>query len=198
MGTALWLRTDEAEDVAGSLRHALRAAGAVTEDLQAWKWLILGVHSALQGACICHLATTAPPLGVVDDECAAQWNDYLEERRVNAEAKMPKIRLMELPKLLKKARRPGSCGEGGSGPGLDISDATLNRLIHLHEKIRNGFVHYSPMFWSVELSGVPDLARLACNLILQIDQAGWAFRHKTDAWRADLRRDCERLSALRV
>jgi len=58
-----WIRTDEAEDVAGSMRHAIRAGRLVAEDSQAWKWVVLAVHSALQGACVCHLTETAAPLG---------------------------------------------------------------------------------------------------------------------------------------
>ena len=59
-----WLITDESNDVAGSIRHALRTASFVGEDPQAWKWIALALHSALQGACVCHLSTTAMRAGI--------------------------------------------------------------------------------------------------------------------------------------
>ena len=63
--TETWIRTDEAEDAAGSVRHALRAGEMTANDPQAWKWVALALHSALQGACVCHLTTTAAPIGAV-------------------------------------------------------------------------------------------------------------------------------------
>lgn len=67
-GAEQWFRTDEAEDVAGSVRHCLVSLSLTYADDQAWKWVALSLHAALQGACVCHLATTAPPTGIIDDE----------------------------------------------------------------------------------------------------------------------------------
>jgi hypothetical protein len=73
MAEETWIRTDEAEDVAGSLRHALHAATLVNADPQAWKWVALALHSGLQGACVCHLTTTAAPVGAVAERNAGEW-----------------------------------------------------------------------------------------------------------------------------
>src|SRR6478672_10453369 len=101
---ATWLRTDEADDVAGSVRHAICSVRLAADDPQAWKWVALALHSSLQGACVCHLTTTAPPLGAVTQRNATEWLAYHEERRINSDAKPPRTRLMELPELLKAAR----------------------------------------------------------------------------------------------
>jgi len=45
-----WLHTNEAEDVAASVRHALRCRAMIQEDPHAWKWLALALHASLQGA----------------------------------------------------------------------------------------------------------------------------------------------------
>lgn len=67
-----WVRTDETEDVAGSLRHALLCGRHVAEDEHAWKWVRLALHSALQGASVCHLTTSFVPIGAVEPRNAAE------------------------------------------------------------------------------------------------------------------------------
>jgi hypothetical protein len=52
-----WINTDEAEGVAASVRRALRCWEHTLADPQAWKWVTLARHAALQGACMCHLLT---------------------------------------------------------------------------------------------------------------------------------------------
>lgn len=102
----LWVRTDEAEDVAGSIRHALICMNLVKDDDQAWKWAILALHGALQGACVCHLTTTAQPVGAVTPKNAVEWFTYFEETRENQQLEPPMTRLMNMPDLLKAVRKP--------------------------------------------------------------------------------------------
>src|SRR5436305_1244021 len=104
----LWVRTDEAEDVAGSIRHALRCRQFARDDPQAWKWIALALHSALQGACVSHLVTTASPLGAVTKENAGKWLAYFEASRTNPELLPPTTHLLSLPDLLKAARKAQS------------------------------------------------------------------------------------------
>ena len=50
-----WLRTDEREDVLASLRMVDSSCDAADKDLNAWKWIVIGTHSALQGVMALHL-----------------------------------------------------------------------------------------------------------------------------------------------
>ena len=55
MSDQAWLRTDEIEEFIDNLEHAAMFARQLRDDVRAWKWLIIALHSALQGACVCAL-----------------------------------------------------------------------------------------------------------------------------------------------
>lgn len=191
-----WIKTDEAEDVAGSLRHVVRAAECAGEDPQAWKWVVLALHSALQGACICHLTTTAAPVGAVTKKNAAEWLEYFEASRTNPTLKPPKTHLMSLPDLLKAVRRPNPNPCFNLGNAIQISDSEMNWLSRFHETFRNQFVHFEPAGWAIEVSGIPEIAKLIARIIKDICEAGWAFRHKKDAWVNELQESLHALTQI--
>lgn len=182
-----WIRTDGAEDVAGSIRHAILAAQFVAEDPQAWKWVCLSLHSALQGACVCHLTTTEEPRGAVTKSNDAEWRAYFEQSRSNPNAKPPKTHLIHLPGLLKAVRKPQSAGDRSNAAGVAISDSELNWLLRFHESIRNQFTHFELMSWSIEVSGIPEIAKLVARIIEEILECGWAFRHMESVQREELK-----------
>lgn len=193
--TDKWIRTDEAEDVAGSLRHIIRAAKFVGDDPLEWKWVILALHSALAGACICHLTTTAPPVGSVTERNAGEWLQYFEDSRTNPSAKPPKAYLMALPDLLKAVRKPYSAGDNSNAVGVTISDSELSWLRRLHEDIRNQFVHFEPKGWAIEVSGIAGIAKVVARIVSEIMEIGWAFRHLDLEQREELERSLETLAA---
>lgn len=191
----VWVSTDEAEDVAGSIRHVLRVAQFVHEDPQSWKWVALGLHSALQGACVCHLTTSATPVGAVTSRNAAEWIAYFEERRTNPAAQAPKTYLMSLPDLLKAVRKPCSAGDRSNPEGIKISDSDLSWLSRFHDQIRNQFVHFEPMGWSIEVSGIPGIARLVSRIIQEMLGVGYAFRHQDADQREQMRQNLQTLDS---
>jgi len=180
-----WIRTDEAEDVAGSMRHALRCKEFLAVDDQAWKWFALALHSALQGACVCHLVTTASPVGAVTKRNAAEWLVYFEESRDNPELPNPHTYLMNFPELLKAIRKPQSAGDRSNQQGVALEDRELEWLARFNDQIRNQFVHFEPRGWSIEVPGMPNLAKLIVRLISDIALQGWAFRHQDADWFKD-------------
>ena len=95
-----WIQTDESEDVAGSVRHAFWTATFLADDAQAWKWMLLSLHSALQGSCICHLTTTAAPVGALTRQNTKEWLEFFERQRTDPSVQMPKTHLLSLLYLL--------------------------------------------------------------------------------------------------
>ena len=184
-----WLETDEAHDVTGSVRHAVRCFEFVRSDPQAWKWLFLALYSAIQGACVCYLSTTAAPIGAVDEKNAAEWLNFFETIQGDAVVKPPKTRLMALPDLLKAVSKSNAAGGPGVGRVL-VSDSDIKWLTRLHTDVRNQFVHFAPAGWVLEVSGIPEMAKLVGRIILDIADHGWAFRHLSEgdinAMREDL------------
>ncbi|ATC30997.1 hypothetical protein CA606_00780 [Caulobacter vibrioides] len=191
-----WVETDEAEDVAGSVRHVLRCWPLTVDDPQAFKWTALALHAALQGACVCHLTTTCPPVGAVTERNAGEWLAWYERSRTDPDAKAPKTYLMDLPALLKTIRQPDTQGGGETSAGISLTDGELNWLLRFHNDLRNQFVHFSPQGWSIEISGLPGLAELTARIITAVLDTGWGFRHKDTAWCDALRADLEGLSRM--
>ncbi len=187
-----WLRTDETNDVAGSIRHALRCGAFVADDPQAWKWIARSLHSALQGACVSHLTTTAAPFGAVTERNAAKWLEYLES---GGQGVPPKTYLMALPDLLKAVRRPGAAGGPSNDAQIALSDRELEWLSGFHKTVRDQFVHFEPMGWCLEVSGIGDIGALVARIVGEILDAGWAFRHQEDEWRGALANDLARLGS---
>lgn len=188
MGDKRWVRIDEAEDVSASVRHALRCFQLISDDEQAWKWVALALHSALQGACVCHLVTTASPVGAVTERNSREWLDYFE-RLDDPNVRPPKTYLRPLPDLLNAIREPLSAGDRSNSVGVHLTDQELAWLRRFHDQVRNQFVHFEPMGWSLEVSGVPQLAKLIARLIEEMLDVGWAFRHRGNDWRLALRAD---------
>lgn len=182
-----WLQTDESDDVASSVRHAYRSWTFTEEDIHEWKWVALALHSALQGACVCHLVTTASPVGAVTKRNAKEWLSYFESSRGGGRAKLPETCLLPLPDLLKLARKPRSAGDRSNEQGIRVSDSEYQWIRSFHYEIRNQFTHFDPRGWSIEVSGLPKLAYLIARIIEDILEAGWAFRHQDGPWRTALR-----------
>lgn len=195
-GADQWISTNEADDVAGSLRHAIAVRRMVDADPLAWKWVALALHSALQGACVCHLTTTAAPVGSLTKKSTEEWLTFLNAAARSGLAR-PKTTLMALPDLLKAIRRARSAGDGSNAPGIAVSDAELTWLRRFHDTVRNQFVHFAPMGWSLEVSGIPGIGALAARIIAGIDEAGWGFRHMDADWRSALQSNLRHMSTWR-
>ena len=191
--TELWVRTDEAEDVAASIRHALRSLSVVEADDQEWKWVALALHSALQGACVCHLVTTASPMGAVTERNAKEWSGYFEASRIDPNLDAPDTYLMTLPDLLKAIRKPRSAGDSSNAEGVSLSDVEFEWLKRFHDTIRNQFIHFAPMGWSIEVSGIPNVGALVARIIREILYIGWAFRNQDFDWKDALTTDLDTL-----
>lgn len=75
-----------------------------------------------------------------------------------------------------------------------MSDAELNWLDRFHEEVRNQFVHFEPMGWSLEVSGLRPLGGLVARMIEDALAIGWAFRRQDVAWRETLKADLKALA----
>jgi hypothetical protein len=156
----------------------------------------MALHSALQGACVCHLTTTAAPVGAVTRRNTGEWLAYFENSRTNPNTKPPKTHLMGLPDLLTAVRKPYSAGDRSNAAGVAITESELCWLRRFHKDIRNQFVHFEPMGWSIEVSGIPEIAKLVARIIEEIFRIGWAFRHQDFAQREGMQRSLHTLALI--
>ena len=84
-------------------------------------------------------------------------NCYLE-RRQNPDSPYPdlgKAPLADFKELLKRAQKEERSGYGTVTP-LNLTEQQKQHLDYLH-KLRNSFVHFEDMLWSIESDGLPQL-----------------------------------------
>lgn len=161
---ATWFRTDEREDILASLRMLSSACDAAVSDLSAWKWIVIGTHSALQGAMALHLAF-GNDLLVASSEDAAAWLDAHE----NGEP-YPEMMMDDFLSLYKKFKRYEVLGF------RFVPSGTQGRDIHRLNRFRNQFVHFMPRGWSIELSGMPQICANCLAIIAQLGEGSLCLR----------------------
>ena len=191
-----YLDTDERQDVLASLEHCALCLVSAESSSGAWKWVVLSLHSALQGAMICHLSGTAG-VGALTSTCARQWSqwherdgrgeiDYIDEgvdelglpaRRLrNPDERPPSDRVANAPELFKRLGSESERIESGCGRIIAITAAQKQSFKRLHD-LSNGFTHFSPRGWSIELQLIEDVVPDILDVIAQIADDGWPFRH---------------------
>lgn len=141
---------------------------------------------------MCHLTGTSGPLDALFEKSRKEWIDYPNNHSADEEAVRPSTRLMSLPNLLKAIRKKGS-GARSNGNAVKISDSELEWLERFHVEFRNQFTHFKPMGWAIEVSGIPEIARIISRIITDIHNNGWAFRHLEDLAKTNMVADLERL-----
>ena len=201
-----WLEVDEATDVVASLRHTLHLLKLVSADSTIWKWVILSMHSAVQGAMVCHLNGTAS-LGCHSAKSATAWLDWherdlrgevnwidlgidefgLPSRKPATKADFPPRQYLANPsELFKRLMKPNTRIESGVGQILQIG-SSQRRAFQILDTLRNQFTHFSPMGWCIEIAGLPTICLEMLSVISMIESDAWPFRHLEPESRAELK-----------
>jgi hypothetical protein len=144
---ATHLHTDHWVDAVCSLEAADDFAVRATTDERFWKWLLIAQHSAVQGFMALALEH-GNSLLVMRDDVRRKWLDAHEKG-----AAYPDERMDYFPALYEKVKSNVVCRYVGSkkfvpGTSHDYSMGKLNEL-------RNGFIHFMPKAWAIELAGLP-------------------------------------------
>jgi hypothetical protein len=165
-----YFETSEAEDVLGSLRHLKLCLVETDRDPHAWKWVILSLFGAVQGAIVCHASGTTQIECLTEDSAAKvlAWLDGPSEGLPDEK--------MAGPETLFK-RMNGSYTKlppaGGVIPTSVRTVTAFNRM----KRFRDNLSHFRPMGWSVEKNLVREEIAPLLVLLRDIDERGWAFRH---------------------
>jgi hypothetical protein len=199
----MWLQIDERADLLTSLSQCLRSLSVVSSEPAAWKWAILSLHNALQGAMVCHLSGTAQ-VGALSAKAAKDWADWHERDQLGQigrihegtnelsipqfkfatrEDRPPIDRLADPMELFKRLYNESQRQEGGAGAVLEIGQAQRNSFRRLH-KLRNAFAHFTPKGWSLELRGLPNIFLSVLEVLDIISADPWPFRHMEAQQRA--------------
>jgi hypothetical protein len=208
-----WLSLDEAKDVTASLRHLRHCLKLTETDPTAWKWCIIAIHNALQGAMTCHLSGTAN-LGCLSKKSACEWFEWHDKRRrgeINmvetpidewgivsyrpvSQADQPPRHYMATPQVLfDRLHKEKLRVDGGCGAVLSIT-LEQRKSFKLLNGLRNKFSHFTPMGWSIELSGLPRVFNDILIVVRMISDDPWPFRHLSESDRMVYNRLLDNLS----
>ena len=202
-----YVRTDERQDVLASLEHCALSLSQARQSDRAWKWVVLSLHSALQGAMVCHLSGTNQ-LGALTKECAAkrlEWDEkdrrgeitWIQEgvgefggptKRIEKKEDQPpwKVFVATADKLFKRLSRPSLRIEGECGGIISITEKQRQSFKRLH-KLRNQFSHFSPKGWYIELELIEEVIDDLLDILCSILDDPWPFRNMPEDEKSALR-----------
>ena len=158
----MYLRTNEETEVANALRFAARLSSELQADPTYWRWIIVAVHNAAQGMMVLSLRHGNGFL-TLTDEC---FKETLQAHKCNQTP--PPQRLDTYLNLYKKVKSPNT-GQIGSNKRF-CPKATQGISIRRLNALRNDFSHFTPMHWSLELDGLPQICR---DVLALISFLGW-------------------------
>jgi len=166
--SAQYLRSDEREDLLSSLKLVHVSARECREDVQFWKWVLIGTHASLQAAIVFHLSP-GNDLLVAKPAHSKKW---LEAHRTGGD--YPTMHMDFFPELYEKAKAHEVFGFRLASTATQ--DESVRKLLDL----RNDFVHFMPKGWSIELMGLPDICLDALQLVKQLAQGPMSMRWYDD------------------
>lgn len=167
-----WYRIDEQLFALAAVQHAAHCLEEVKRDWQQLPWAIIALHNATQASLIAHLTGTAG-LGALEAKCAE-----LTLAALQGEGEYPQEFVAKFLELVRRATKLEKQIEAAGGV-LQLSSAERKALRRLNS-LRNEFVHFSPKGWSVEISGLPQIALSCVTVFRGVVSTGWALRSLDD------------------
>jgi uncharacterized protein (DUF3820 family) len=158
----MYLRTDTRKDAVNSLLIAHELAVSVISNEQKWKWLVVAVHSGVQGFMVLALERGNALLTLRKD-VAKKWLKAYSEDKEYPEGKLDYF--LELYEKIKSDAVEGLVDSSRftAEPRHDASMERLNRW-------RNDFIHFTPKGWSIPLLG---LAGTCLDCLDVVEHLGW-------------------------
>jgi len=175
----IWLRTDELNEAIKALELVQELLPRVVNDSYYWKWVIVALHNSLQGFMVCALQGSSK-LNVLPDGVAAKW---LEAYRGGSD-EIPKQILDTFPNLYKKIKseRMIMYTESKKFVAKGQQDLHVRKL----NRLRNQFIHYTPLGWSLEVSDLPAITRDCVEVIKFLALESWNILYREEQTRQDV------------
>ena len=145
-----YLRTDERLDTEGSLRKAAQTVALVQSDPSEWKWVLIAVHSAVQGMFVLALSVGNNLLTLRSDHAAAWLKAY------RSGGPYPdKLDLAYFGVLYRRAK------EHSKFLATHDHDKAIEQL----NELRNNFIHFGAKGWSIQLAGLPTICLSSLEIV---------------------------------
>ena len=143
------LLTNEHEEAVLALEFTAGAAQALGSNAYLWKWVIVGMHNALQGLMVLALRG-GNGLAALPDALADEW---LKAYRAGTTRPIRETRQLLEP--VPEDQRQGDAVLRPQSPVL--AAGSQGRSMEMLNRLRNDFIHFLPQTWSLELVGLPNM-----------------------------------------
>lgn len=155
-----YLRTTTTEEFRDSLEFAARTLADVAHNPSAWRWVIVSLHLALQGALVralTHPAIASDGSLILEDHIIPRYRAWLDGGQVGD----PPNRKLAIPAvLLRRVCDPAIM----TGWALDLSESDRDSIEALRLR-RNDIEHFHFDGWSLELGGLPPIVETVASVI---------------------------------
>ena len=144
-----WLRLDELTNAIDNLEMCGHFLSHLPHPIR-WKWAIVALHQTIYGFAICAVKGT-------DDQ------SVLKEKKRKG---VTELQLISIWEALKRADDPQYLWPDAKP--IQVTENESEALEKLVSEFRNGFEHFQPAGWSIEVSGMPSLFRTALGLVRRL------------------------------
>lgn len=171
MPTTKWLRLDEVENAIDNLDTCQFLLNRSQQPIR-WKWTIITLHQALYGFAI----------------CAVQGTDCMS---VLKNPNDPNSQLIGVWEAIERAKDRQYLWPGAS-PLITTTeeDVAIQRIIN---EFRNGFEHFRPAGWSIEVAGIAALVGHVTRVVRFLALESGSVRYRTKVQQSRVRRALHQL-----
>ena len=175
LNEVLWFGTDEIEELIDAVEHSAELSDQIKKSPRRWKWLILSLHQALQGACVCALrGTDTAGISVLTKQSAKEMWQWLNvDSRQDQRQSPPEEHLASMLELYTRVKKLCYL----QAPHSLSSTQQMNNDIKKLNQLRNEFIHFVPKSFSLEITGMPRIASHCCDVIEHLTVAHPTFGH---------------------
>jgi hypothetical protein len=149
-------RTNEKLEAINSLEFVSEQVDKVSDDISKWKWIIIGLHNALQNYMVCALRGTENT-NVLSKKSSNNWLTEFFNRMHSPKDKWkyPEERLDSFTNLFEKMQSD-MMKKYSNGKAFIPTQSQIDSVIDLN-LFRNEFIHFVPKGWSLGITGLPTL-----------------------------------------
>lgn len=209
-----YIHIDERLDVLASLEMCAISLTHTRQTERAWKWVVLSLHSALQGAMVCHLSGTAQ-LGALTKQSASNWLAWYNNKRPSETEAMqenidefgvplthaedngvpaPDAYVASADVLFERLYCESKRVEVSFGEVISVTEQQKKSFDRLH-RLRNNFTHFSPKGWSIELDYIKETICDVLQVLGLILDDSWTLIHMSDEDRRALNSKFEEIKS---
>lgn len=175
IGNGQWVSTDEFEEMVDAVEHSADLSTQLKKSPRRWKWLILSLHQAVQGAFVCALrGVDTAGINVLNDKSAKEMWQWLDVD--SHQIPRPAAPLEHLAPMLDLFKRVKSTKYLQDAQRLRTT-TQMNWDIKKLNSLRNEFSHFVPKSFSAEVSGLPRIPKHCCDVIEHLALTHSTFQH---------------------